>query len=106
MEQYKKNEALDKIIEFFNLICTGYILNDWLASNFIVKSETTTAKICSEYTTMVFLSHLLKIVLKIIHNGIYKTFLDSLNGYQQLLYLEYHLNTEWNNKYEIKTRLE
>lgn len=68
-----EEDQIRPMVELINTIYkTGVIPNEWLLSTFITIPKKKSAKHCSDYRTISLMAHTLKILLKVIHNRIYR----------------------------------
>lgn len=66
------DESINLLTTFFNkMYCTGILPHDWTKSIFIPIPKKNGANKCSQYRLISLMSHVLKIVLRIIHQRIY-----------------------------------
>ncbi len=67
------DEDLDVLTSLFNKIYWGgRFPNDWLKSTFLPLPKKTNARRCEEYRTISFMSHLVKLFLKIVHGRVFR----------------------------------
>lgn len=67
------DNSIGVIVDLFNTIYeTGIIPKQWLQSIFVTLPEKPNAKRCSEYRTIALMSHTLKVLLRVIHNRIFR----------------------------------
>lgn len=66
-------DRIHVLVEVINTIYrTGIIPNEWLLSTFITLPKKKNARHCSDYRTISLMVHTLKVLLKVVHNRIFR----------------------------------